>query len=107
MVSTIHDATTVNKGRKDWKTNMEIKKHYAVGQYNKFMKGVDRADQYLNFYSVLRKTVKWLKKVVLYLLNYALFNAFYVYRTVNTNKKVKYSNFLHEVGRSWISEVQD
>ena len=28
------------------------------------MKGVDRADQYLSYYSVLRKTVKWPKKVV-------------------------------------------
>jgi len=40
---------------------MEIKKPYAVGQYNKFIKGVDRADQYLSFYSVLRKT-KMVKK---------------------------------------------
>jgi len=62
MISTIHDATVVKKGRKDRKTNMEIKEPYAIGQYNKFIKGVDRADQYLNFYSVLRKTVKWLKK---------------------------------------------
>jgi hypothetical protein len=30
-----------------------------------------------------------------------------VYRTLNTNKKVKYKNFLHEVGRSCISEVQN
>jgi len=29
---------------------------------------------------------------------------FFVYRTLNTNKKVKY---MHEVGRSWISEVQN
>ena len=72
------------------------------------MKGVDRTDQYLGYYSLLRKTaVKWSKKVVLYLLNCALFNAFFVYRTLNTNKKVKYKNFLHEVGRSWISEVQN
>ena len=48
MISMIHDATNVNKGRKDRKTNMEIKKHYAFVQYNKFIKGVDRADQYLN-----------------------------------------------------------
>ena len=48
-----------------------------------------------------------MKKVVLYLLNCALSNAFVVYRTLNTNKKVKYKNFLHEVGRSWISEVQN
>ena len=95
----MNDTAIVNKGRKDRKTYMEIKKPYTVGQYNKFKKGIDRADQYLTFYSVLRKTVKWLKKVVLYLLNCALFNAFFVYRTLNT-KKVKYKNFLHEVGRS-------
>ena len=71
------------------------------------MKGVDKADQFLSYYSVLRKTVKCLKKVVLYLFNYALFNAFFVYRKLNTNKKVMHKNFLHEVGRSWISEVQN
>ena len=31
---------------------------------------------------------------------------FFVYRTLNT-KTVKYNNFLHEVGRSWISEGQN
>ena len=30
----------VDKGKKDRKTNMEIKKSYAVVQYNKFLKGV-------------------------------------------------------------------
>ena len=76
----------MNTGRRDKKTNMEIKKPYAV-QYNKFMKGVNRADQYLSHYSVLRKTVKWSNKVVLYLLNCALFKTFFVYGTLNTNKK--------------------
>jgi hypothetical protein len=33
-------------------------KPYAVVQYNLFIKGVDRADQYLTYYSVLKKTVK-------------------------------------------------
>ena len=40
------------------KTNTEIKKTYAVGQYNKFIKGIDRADLYLSYYSLLRKTIK-------------------------------------------------
>jgi hypothetical protein len=31
----------------------------------------------------------------------------FVYRTLNTHKKVKHKNFLHEVGMSWISEVQN
>ena len=89
MISTIHNATVVSTGRKDRKTNMEIKKPYAVIQYNKFMKRVDGADQYLSCYSILRKTAKWSKNVVLYLLNCALFNAFCVYRTLNKKRKVQ------------------
>ena len=61
MIRTIHDATIVNKRWKERKTNMEIKKPYAAVQYNKFIKGVDSADQYLSYYSVLQKTVKWSK----------------------------------------------
>jgi hypothetical protein len=45
----IHDATIVNKGTKDRKTNLEIKKPCAVVQCSKFIKGIERADQYLNF----------------------------------------------------------
>ena len=30
-----------------------------------------------------------------------------LHRTLNTNKKVNYKNFLHVVGSSWISEVQN
>ena len=78
MMSMIHDTTTVNTGRKDRKTNMEIKNPYTVFQYSKFMKGIDRAEQYLSYYSVLRRTVKLSKKVVLYLLNCAVFNTFFV-----------------------------
>jgi hypothetical protein len=106
MISTIQDATTVNKGKKDRETNMEIKKPYAFVQYNKFTQGVNRADQYLTYYSVLKKIVKCSKKVVLYPLKCVLFNIFFVYRMLNTNK-VKYKNFLHKLARSWISEVQN
>ena len=62
MIRMIHEATLANTEQKDRKTNIEIKKPYAVVQYNKFMKGVERADQYLSYYSVLRKTVKWSKE---------------------------------------------
>jgi hypothetical protein len=44
IIFTIHDATVVNKGRKDRKTNMEIKNPYAVVQYSKFIKVLDRED---------------------------------------------------------------
>ena len=41
---------------------------------------------------------KMVKKGGTYLLNCVLFNALFVYRMLNTNK-VKYKNFLHELGR--------
>jgi hypothetical protein len=64
MICTILDATIVNKGRKDRKTNMEIKKPYAVVQYNQFIKGIESADQYLGYYLVLQKT-KMVKKGII------------------------------------------
>jgi hypothetical protein len=89
MISTIHDSTGVNTVRKDRKTNMETKKHYAVAQYNKFIKGVHRADQYRSYYSVLRKTVKWSKMVVLYLLNCALFKCIVCVQDTQYKQKSK------------------
>jgi hypothetical protein len=53
IVSTIHEVTIVNTGWKDRKTNLEIKKPYAVFQDSKFMKGVDKENQVLRFYSLL------------------------------------------------------
>jgi hypothetical protein len=68
------------------------------------MKGVDRADQYLSYYSIVIKTVKWSKKVVLFLLNCTLFNSFLVYKALNKGtREQKYKKFLHKVARNWIN----
>ena len=104
MKSTIHCATTVSIGRKDRKTNTEIKKPYAIFQNNKFIKDVDRVEQHRSYCSVLKKTVKWSKNLVLFLLNCALQRIFCVQ---DAKYKVKYKTFLHEVGRSCILEVQN
>jgi hypothetical protein len=57
MISTLHDSEHVHTGKKDQKTNEEISKPNCVVQYN-HMKGTDREDQYLSYYSIVRKTVK-------------------------------------------------
>lgn len=68
------------------------------------MKGVDRADQYLSYYSIFRKTKKWTKRVVMFLSNCALFNSFKTYATLN-GRKMTYKKFLHKAALSWISDV--
>jgi lantibiotic modifying enzyme len=47
----------VNTGRKDRKTALEVKEPSSV-QYSKFMKSIDKADHYFNYYPILSKTVK-------------------------------------------------
>ena len=98
MVSTLHQATIE---RQESKGGGSVKKPSCILEYNKYMKGVDRADQYLSYYSVLRKTMKWGKNVVLWLLNCALFNAFRVYKYHNSDSLLSYKNFLLEIANYW------
>ena len=108
MISTIHDATVVSTGRKDRKTNMEMKKPYAVIQYNKFMKGVDRADQYLSYYSVLRKCVKWSEKSGTVSAKLCALQRIFCVQDNKYKQKIEVQELpVCEVGRSWISEVQN
>jgi hypothetical protein len=100
----MHDSKHVNTGKTHRKTNEEINKPNCTVQYTQ-VNGVDHADQYLSYYSILRKTVKWSEKVLLFLLNGALFNSFLIYKTLNKGlKEQKHKKFLHEVTRNWITE---
>ena len=38
-------------------------KPYWICQYNTFMSGVDKWDQYLNTYCINRRSVKWWKNI--------------------------------------------
>jgi hypothetical protein len=77
MISTIHNASMVdvpvgNGGVK--------KKPISISEYNMFMKGADRADQYLACYSLL-------------------FNSFIIYRKLNPTTKLRYKEFLLRVAK--------
>jgi len=104
MISTIHSATIVESANIDWKTKENIWKPKCVIDYNKYMKGVDRADQYLSYYSIVRRTKKWTKRLVMFLLNGALFNAFRVFKVLNSQSKKSYKSFLHDAAKEWIKD---
>lgn len=62
MISTIHDASMKSTGKRKRNSADDIVKPTCIIQYNKHMKGVDRADQYLANSSIFGKSVKWSKK---------------------------------------------
>ena len=104
-ISTIHNGSLVDTAKKCRKTNSTIKKPATILDYNKYMKGVDRADQFLSYYPIYRKTIKWSKKVALYLFNCALYNAFVLQQHYNTNsKKLHFHDFLLKICESWIKD---
>ena len=57
-----------------------VSKPAVVNAYNHSMNGVDTSDQLTVFYSFVRKTRKWWRKLFLYLLEVALVNSYLIYR---------------------------
>lgn len=101
MVSTIHNSEFLEKiNRRGISKSVPI----CISDYNKFMKGVDQFDQYLSYYSLLRKTLKWTKKVALWLINSGLINSFIIYKKVNKSSNIKFKDYLIDVAKILISE---
>ena len=57
-----------------------VKKTVAVDKYNKSINGVDRHDQYCVYYSFVRKTIKWWRKLFFYLLECSTVNSYILYK---------------------------
>ena len=62
MLTTIHEAIFVETGREDREGN-KVEKPESVYYYCGRMGGVDLSDQLLNYYSFLRKSNKWSRKL--------------------------------------------
>ena len=77
VVSTMHDGSmeVINWKKKKGPGMEEITKPKAIIDYNAHMFGVDLMDQMLSYYPVVRRTLKWHKKLFFYLLQMCLNNA--------------------------------
>jgi len=66
------------------------------------MHGVDTADQYLSYYLFIRKTVKWPKKVIFYLLQCCLFNSYVTFSKNNPNSRKSFLDFMSDIAENLI-----
>ena len=71
-----NDRGTKPKNRK----GERVQKPVAVDTYNKSMNGVDRNDQHCTYYSFVRKTLKWWRKVFFYLLECSTVNSYILHQ---------------------------
>ena len=57
----------------------------VVDDYNRSMNGVDKADQYTVYYSFIRKSVKWWRKLFFWLFEVTVVNSYILYSTNTPN----------------------
>ncbi|KAG1651798.1 hypothetical protein GQR58_026734 [Nymphon striatum] len=67
--------------------NNPIRKPACILAYNRFVGGIDTIDQQLHNYRVIRRTMKWCKKVAVRLIMQALLNSHRLYRMRDGNPK--------------------
>lgn len=75
-ITKMHRMEMVNVTNRNLKVSQ---KPNIVRDYNNGMSGIDRSDQMLSYYSALRKTIRWYKKIGLHVLEIMLFNAHIMY----------------------------
>ena len=77
MISTVHQVMMTRIDSRQGEISI---KHLVVDRYNQGMGGVDKADQYAVYYSIERKSKKWWRKLVFWLLEVAIMNSYILYK---------------------------
>ena len=108
VLSTIHDFTMVDKQRRTQSSEEGvevIQKPKMIEEYNKYMGGVDKADQLVTYYGYPHFSKKWWKRVCFHLLDTTLVNAYILYsQSTPKNDRLSHMDFQIEVARSLLSQ---
>lgn len=98
MLSSCHAATEQWTGRMSRNDGSPIYKPSCIVDYIQKMGGVDLSDQLLTYYSFLRKTGKWWRKLWVHMLNMLVLNA-YILNSKFGERKLNHSDY-----REYIAE---
>ena len=88
VVSAIHGNSEVRVQRHA----QELTKPSTIWEYNKYMGGVDKCDQYLSYYTVSRRSMKLWKKVFFWLLELCITNSMCIYFRKNPDFVKKWNS---------------
>ena len=91
ILSTKH--TTVAMTEQIKKQHNPTWKPKCIVEYNKGMIGVDRQDQMLACFPLMRKCMKGYRKIFFYLFDMALFNSFILHNKINNEKRQGYAEY--------------
>ena len=104
LLSTVHSSKEVPTGKLDRQTGEALTHPEVVQEYNKYMGGVDRADQMMSYVTFRGRTLKWWKRLFFHLISLSLMNA-YILHKEHVNKQMKHRVYRREVAASMISDA--
>ena len=87
-----------------------VEKPRIICQYNNYMKGVDKCDQYLNYYSMGRKSIKWWKRAFFRLIELCIVNAMVIYCHKNpdiASKRQAHKYFREALAQELVQDLLD
>lgn len=89
LLTTLHNSNIYQKRRRErhGPNIEEINKPCAIELYTQYMGGVDRADRLVWTYLHIHRSLKWWKKVFIYLLEVSFVNAVIIYRSIRPGEK--------------------
>jgi hypothetical protein len=99
LLSTVHRATFTVTNRIVHATGESVTVPSPIVLYNKYMGGVDHADQLNKYYTVTRKTIKWWKKLAFHIINLVITNA-YIIQKEHARKPLSHYTFRKELART-------
>nr|XP_034194964.1 piggyBac transposable element-derived protein 4-like [Osmia lignaria] len=106
--ATSSSTTVTKRSRKEGRTH--IVKPDVVINYNKYMGGVDKADQYTGTYCFMRKSQKWWRKLFFWGLEVSVINSYLLYqehhKTYNI-KKLSHLQFVRHLIDQLIGNFRD
>ena len=103
-ISNMHKAEMVEVANRNGRISI---KPNIVRDYTKGMAGVDRSDQMLSYYSAMRKTLRWYKKIAVHIIEMAVHNAYILYCPQPNAEKKTSLQFREEVLQYWLNGSQD
>ncbi len=108
LMTNIHDDSTIVKKRRS-KSGVggyeETVKPTAIEEYNKYMSGVDRLDQFLLYYNFNRRSNKWWRNAFFCLLDIAIYNSFVLYsKSKQDNHKLSFLQYRIQLSRELLMD---
>ena len=107
MLSTWHNVDTVPHHRWRQGRQEDVEKPVVICDYTSHMGAVDRSDHYCASYSFTRKTLRWWRKLLFWLIEVCMVNSFLLYKEVHQLHEARHLRYRNNVIVQLVGEIRN